>query len=506
MCGIIGAMTLHSRGFSTDEVQALRSGLFMSTVRGIDGTGIVGIPDEVAVNKDGTASKKCITIHKEALPPQAGLSKGQFAALLHNQRAAIMHVRAATVGSLSDAACHPFEHGPVVGVHNGTLHDYKTAFRRWDGGNYKPVSDSDVLYYALGNADPDDAVDVLAATSGAYALVWYDARLHALRMARNYARPLVMLKEKDTWWWASEAGFLTASISRISRLTDKPFHQLRPWKLETGKILTIPLNGNEATVADIPERTYPRSGGGSRGFWDDWDDFDKRYNSTSMNGVYETGEITLLKERAEARGANHRVLSISEDLKTLPGGTNVAAAVSECIVDTFDGWPLGNTINETEQELSKVLMPLMLAGSSKKLTANGKPVMNVAFGHVVLGDNRPVFAVCSIPNALYEHIRKSRRVWMNRGYSPDERPLFTIPCIPKRIIAYSTGQIAVSAMFDSSAKDEVEEIDEGQFKASVNIAYKYTSHYSNPHYVMLTGSTPLSWPKAWAPEPEEGGK
>lgn len=241
MCGITGSLNLRERGYTIDSARIQFAMLLMSTLRGVDGTGIVVGPLD---------QEKRVTYHKEAVPATSFTSRSDMAEMTRSARFVIAHTRAATLGGVTDEACHPFSAGSVCGVHNGTIHSIRSIFPKIEG-----INDSEIVYKALSEVEPDKATEVLAELEvGAYALVWYDSRINALRFARNEDRPLWFYKDDSMWWWASEPGTIAASISSVKKKA-LSYRDVEPWQLATHTLMTVPLNGEEAT-AETYEPSY----------------------------------------------------------------------------------------------------------------------------------------------------------------------------------------------------------------------------------------------------------
>lgn len=246
MCGITGSLYLGSYGYTQAAVKIQYAMLLNSVIRGEDSTGILfGDLDP----------SKSAQYYKQAGPAPQVITKDALEQYLDTARWCITHTRAATLGKVDAESAHPFNHKTVSGVHNGTVASADTLFPE-----YKGLNDSDIIYQAIADAEDDDAVvEVLKAIDvGAYALVWYDSRLHALRFARNLARPLWFYKhEPFGWLWASEPGNIAASVARTE--TNKPlsYMNIKPWSLETDTLLTIPVNGDPASFKQFtPSYSY----------------------------------------------------------------------------------------------------------------------------------------------------------------------------------------------------------------------------------------------------------
>lgn len=123
----------------------------------------------------------------------------------------ILHHRAATRGTVSQANAHPFEHfdkeKAVVGVHNGTL---TYGWARHLDKNFDV--DSDYLIYRIFK---DGAQTTFSEVTGAYACLWYEND-GILRMLSNGERSLYFgfVKNKNMMLIASEHGMLWWLASR----------------------------------------------------------------------------------------------------------------------------------------------------------------------------------------------------------------------------------------------------------------------------------------------------
>lgn len=118
----------------------------------------------------------------------------------------IGHNRYATKGGVSDSTAHPFQHGEITLVHNGTL----TSTNSLPEGN-KFTVDSEAICYAMSIWEPQQVLEEL---QGAYALVWHDARDNTLNFARNDERELCIAQAGQNVYWASERKMLEWILDR----------------------------------------------------------------------------------------------------------------------------------------------------------------------------------------------------------------------------------------------------------------------------------------------------
>uniref|UniRef100_A0AAU6W0G0 Glutamine amidotransferase n=3 Tax=unclassified bacterial viruses TaxID=12333 RepID=A0AAU6W0G0_9VIRU len=283
MCGIVGVasngpMTLQMKEF-------FQSLLFHDVVRGHHATGVAAIDTidrSLTVEKKAVASPDFLDLKE----PMDNLFNHK-----HNFNIYIGHNRWATSGAKDDDNnAHPFIHGDIVGVHNGSLRNQSLLD---DHKNF--VVDSDNLFYQLNKTGLHDT---MSKTDGAFALVWYDKKDNSLNFIRNDERPLCVAKlSNGCWVWASERGMLTWLINRHKTLmldtetdaTDNTIKTPMIYNLEKGLHMSIPFKdkarqmdrlGIRKLVLPSFERTYT-SGYDSN--------YTSRFSTQSSRGGYRQG-------------------------------------------------------------------------------------------------------------------------------------------------------------------------------------------------------------------------
>ena len=220
MCGIIGGVNLPAKVGQDFITQAL----YVDALRGWDSTGLVAI-------REGKAE-----YYKRALGAADFLRTRAFQRLVSGQAEAFIgHNRAATVGSVTDETAHPFVHGHIIGVHNGTL-DWGWDKELKDGKKF--AVDSDALIY---NISQEGVRETVAKAEGAFAIVYYDMKARTLNIIRNKERPmyygLLNYKGDDRWVYGSEAGLL----EWIAERTDSGDPPKDIWELKEGHLLSFDL-------------------------------------------------------------------------------------------------------------------------------------------------------------------------------------------------------------------------------------------------------------------------
>lgn len=210
MCGIIGFAS--SEGISKGWIKRkefMKDGLYVDSLRGMHSTGLMMIPKHNPTN---------VIIHKKAMCGMDFLDLSTTDKYLNDVdkfQFCIGHNRHATKGSVSHKMAHPFQHGKITLVHNGTLLYHSNLP---EGNSF--ISDSEAIAYALSVQSSEKIIPKL---NGAFALVWHDASDDTLHIIRNDERPLYFgkVKEQDTLLIASEYQMLDWIATRNNMEIDE---------------------------------------------------------------------------------------------------------------------------------------------------------------------------------------------------------------------------------------------------------------------------------------------
>lgn len=233
MCGLVGLATFKQNGFNYNEVDAFTNLLVVAAIRGPHGTGIFTVDTKGKRNLVKNVGNPYNLIYTKDYTKAVDAQKQPYITVLAG------HNRWATTGKHVTENSHPFFHGNITMMHNGTL-------KRYDKFPKVFEVDSESLCYAIDQMGIEDAVGYM---DGAYAVVYYDSDKGTLNFARNYERPLYMSyspKEKILMW-ASEKGMAHWVNHRHKVADDFKFEEL-----PTNELWSYTLGNPKPHVKKLP--------------------------------------------------------------------------------------------------------------------------------------------------------------------------------------------------------------------------------------------------------------
>lgn len=206
MCGLVSVVSVNN--LTSNHIKWFRQALYADALRGFHSTGVF------------TAKGDKVASYKRALPA------GDFLNLPHAEKLINMsaknnfvvgHNRHATQGDIIDVNAHPFTHGHITLVHNGTLSYYQEGLPEFD----KFDTDSEGIAYSMSKLGEKETLELL---DGAYALIWYNSETNTLNVARNDERSLHACYSEDekTMFLASESGMIEWLGSRVGIKMKEP--------------------------------------------------------------------------------------------------------------------------------------------------------------------------------------------------------------------------------------------------------------------------------------------
>ena len=199
MCGLVGIIG----DIYTNDVKVFKQLMHVNYLRGVHATGFVNVRSG---NNDNLTFKRAYN------PIELFDMKSADSALsISGSQALLGHCRQATVGaSGSHQNAHPFTHGAVTMMHNGTL----TSRTGLLGTGF--AVDSEQICHTLSELNEDDEIKtMLEEIDGAFALVWADERDETINIARNDERTLFFaISNVGKFYYASEKEMLELVLNR----------------------------------------------------------------------------------------------------------------------------------------------------------------------------------------------------------------------------------------------------------------------------------------------------
>lgn len=229
MCGILGIGRLSSGGMYDYNVRAFHDMLLAGMVRGMDGTGILKIKNNLGSEYRKIRGNTIDLLRAKGIGTWLGKSSAD------SDLALIGHNRYATTVNTTNDNAHPFKRGHIHLVHNGTITNMDKVM---PGETYDV--DSDGLAHAIQKLGTREA---LLKAIGAMSIVFYDSKEKTLNFYRNTQRPmwidwdksgkeLIFGSEENMVIWAGKRN--TMSLVHPIEL---PTYTLRKWNLEDGSLM-----------------------------------------------------------------------------------------------------------------------------------------------------------------------------------------------------------------------------------------------------------------------------
>lgn len=240
MCGIVAVFGK----VGPKEKRAFELLLSIISARGLDGTGVAAFDD------------KHVNVVKNDVPPLHLMWSKEYKELMSKPAYGyIGHCRLATNGNISPTITHPFQHGNITLVHNGTLHQKMKT-------DAKTVNDSDSICARINEEGIDKAWDYLF---GAAALVYWDNEAKKISAITNGDRPLVIAGTEDdaTLFIASEPIYL----NKMAYAMDIAFKKDTVYKFNKDVLYSYAWDGTKISEENRKlEKTYGYKGQSSLPF------------------------------------------------------------------------------------------------------------------------------------------------------------------------------------------------------------------------------------------------
>jgi len=229
MCGVIAIISPKVQ--TVGENNIFKDMLVMDQLRGKDSVGLYGV----------SASGQC-SYHKSTAHPSDFLQLKAVNSIIQNAATLVGHNRHATLGAVNSNNAHPFQHGHITLVHNGTLDRYPAMKNQAQFD-----TDSECVAWNLAQCESiKDTIEFIESLSGAFAFIWHDARDNSMWYIRNDERPLYSTTVSGAKYLCSERGILFAALDRrnvnvssLDVLTEVPVGQLFKVTQDKTELVTV---------------------------------------------------------------------------------------------------------------------------------------------------------------------------------------------------------------------------------------------------------------------------
>lgn len=291
MCGIV----LAGGNLTGSDLEIFNQLLYCDVFRGQHSTGVFcKRPNEQKVS-----------FYKEALPSYAYLLQPEYKELSTgktNYTVAphwlVGHNRHATRGAVNAQNAHPFQHGNITLVHNGTLVDQSHLPE-----HSRFVVDSENICYSIDKIGAEETIQKL---DGAFTLIWHDAGDDTLHIIRNDERPFHLARCNQDWFGASEEDMLMWILKRAK------FHKSRiseHFECKVGVEYIFDVSGKKMTLKEEKEHKLPvftlATRWGRSSSWMDQYYQDERYERHSSGNAVNRG-ATVGNHSSASRAVENR--------------------------------------------------------------------------------------------------------------------------------------------------------------------------------------------------------
>ena len=227
MCGLVGIVgTPTSKG-----MDAFVASLVLDWVRGPHSTGVCAVHERRGPYTFKEVGHPFHILTSKTFNRKVFQNPYSFPVLMG-------HNRWATQGAKTKRNAHPFTHGHITLMHNGTLNKHIDA-----GQPAEFDTDSESIAYAISK---EGIAEVWRRLEGAACLAWWDDKDKTFNLIRNSQRPMWIATTKDSnaMFYASEPWIMEIAAKK-NRI---PLDDATELKAHTHLSITVNLRTNRFTV------------------------------------------------------------------------------------------------------------------------------------------------------------------------------------------------------------------------------------------------------------------
>ena len=238
MCGIFGILESSSSGLFSSDAKIVWGMALLTSMRGADATGFIGV--DVKKNQADYMKVTGGPWEWNSWDKADEFTKR----IVSKYNVVIGHGRAATIGKNIALNAHPFRHGDITLVHNGTLRNFAALKHRH---KLDFDVDSEAVCWLMNKIGLQETIDEI---EGAFALAWWDGKNQTVNFIRNSERPLsyTVSTNNRRLLFASESP--TVAYGAFSHKADK-FKEVK--EVPVWKHFQITCKGSYNTDIEIVE-------------------------------------------------------------------------------------------------------------------------------------------------------------------------------------------------------------------------------------------------------------
>lgn len=285
MCGIVFA----GGPLGSRDVALFEKMLYCDVFRGDHSTGVFSgftVAGESFLKMEKAAVASDIFLRSELWDAvrthkvESTITKGSF--ISHQPKFMVGHNRYATAGAINNRNAHPFQHGKITLVHNGSLVDQSLLP---DSNRFQV--DSENVAWSIDKIGIDETIQKL---HGAFVLVWHNSEDQTLNFIRNDERPFHFVEANTgEWFGASEEDMIMWIMTR--KKTQAPTIK-RHFEAEVGTQYIFDVSEGKFKFKEERKHTLPTfryqysTGRGYRNWYDEYDS--DWYSTGAGNGQRNT--------------------------------------------------------------------------------------------------------------------------------------------------------------------------------------------------------------------------
>lgn len=214
------------------------------------------------------------------------------------------HNRYATQGAINSKNAHPFKHGKITLVHNGTLRG------QWRLPDHKDFEvDSENICHSIDKIGIDETVQKL---QGAFTLIWHNEEEQTLNIIRNTERPFYLMEFSNGMWAGASEKEMIQWLNNRRKATMAVKNE---FEIPVGEQHIFDVSNGGFKLKEVRKHELPRfpySYTSQKAWWEDDDYYASRYGSSATKTTNTKAATTQSQKGSQVTDAN--TLKVNEIL------------------------------------------------------------------------------------------------------------------------------------------------------------------------------------------------